>query len=86
MNTQTTSSSLTNAPQTSAAAIASQKHPRDAQPLKIVETAASKQRKTYAEATASSASSSQQKYALSTLAVATALVEQSQRHLSQLSI
>ena len=44
----------------------------------MVETEASKQRKTYAEATASSASS-QRQYALSTLAVATALVEQPQR-------
>ena len=64
--------------QSSATAMASFKHPRDAPPLRMVETEASKQRKTYAEATASSASS-QRQYALSTLAVATALVAQPQR-------
>ena len=79
--TSTSSSSLTIVPQTSAAAVASQKHPRDAQPLKMVETEASKQRKTYAQATVSSASSSQ--YGMSTLAVATTLIEQPQRQPNQ---
>ena len=40
--TSTSSSLLTIVPQTSAAAVASQKHPRDAQPLKMAETEASK--------------------------------------------
>ena len=66
-------SALVTFAQSSATAMASFKHPRDAPPLRMVETEASKQRKTYAEATASSASS-QRQYALSTLAVATALV------------
>ena len=64
--------------QSSASAMASFKNPRHAPPLKMVETEASKQRKTYAEATVSSASS-QRQYALSTLAVETALVDQPDR-------
>ena len=73
-------STLVTFTQSSATAIASTKHPRDAQPLKMVETEASKQRKTYAVAAASSSSSSSQgQYALSTLAVAIALVDQPDR-------
>ena len=63
-NRTSSSSSSSAVRQSSAAAQASQKQPRQAQPLKMVETDASKHRLTYAQAT---------------MAVATTLIEQPQR-------
>ena len=63
-NSASSSSSSSAVRQSSAAAQASQKQPRQAQPLKMVETDASKHRLTYAQAT---------------MAVATTLIEQPQR-------